>query len=55
MVQNVRMNPYFDILSKIQTCQRCHLRPCCIQPTMCHIRANEFLDSNFNEAVIDKI
>ena len=34
MVQNVRMNPYFDISSKTQIWQKCHLRPCCIQPTI---------------------
>ena len=35
MVQTVRMNPYFDISSKTQICQKCHLRPYCIQPTVC--------------------
>ena len=34
MVQNVRMNPYFDISSKTKICQKCHLRPYCIQPSI---------------------
>ena len=33
MVQNVCMNPYFDISSKTQICQKCHLRSYCIQPS----------------------
>ena len=36
MVQNVRVNPYFDISSKSQICQKCHLRPYCIQPSKYH-------------------
>ena len=39
MVQNVRMNPYFNISSKTQICQKNNnnnnnLRPHCIQPTV---------------------
>ena len=48
MVQNVRMNPYFDISSKTQICQKCHLRPYCIQPSMYKVSQlpkNEKFDS----------
>ena len=34
MVQTGRMNPYFDISSKTQICQKCHLRPYCVQPAI---------------------
>ena len=27
MMQNVHMNPYFDISSETQNCQKCNLRP----------------------------
>ena len=46
IVQNVRINLYFDIPSKTQFRQKCHLRPSCIQPT------KYFIQNSSKEPVI---